>query len=135
MPNPLEQVKQFGSIFAKGLMPQLIPGMAAGLIVNLFHEWNIDLEKVAGDIQNNRSLWNNLTEEQRRQLAMAAKRAGTIDFITPEFIIDAIKEDFPTVASLFANWKMAAEWLDRQIVELKGGINSININNGNKNSK
>jgi len=126
MPNFGDTFKHYGNIVGKGLVQQLVPGMAAGLILNLFEEWQVDVAKVTSDVQNNRSLWVELKDEQKQQLAFAAKRVGNLDFITPEFFIYAIKKDFPAVASLFLNWDMAGQWLERQIQEMKTEIARIN---------
>lgn len=119
MANFVDRFKHYGNIFGKGLMQQMVPGMAAGLIVDLFEDWHVDVAKVTSDVENNRSLWAGLKEEQKQQLAYAAKLVGNLDFITPEFIINSIKKDFPTVASLFLNWLEGMEWLKRQIVDIK----------------
>jgi len=134
MPSFIDQLKRYGGIFSKGLLVEVVPGMAAGAINVLFHEWNVDLERITKDIQYNRSLWTGLDEEHKQQLAHTAKQIGSLDFITSEFFINAIKKDFPAVASLLLNSKMAGEWLERQINELKGGVAGINIDkkdNGN----
>lgn len=128
MPNITDQLKQYGGMFAKGLIPTVAPGIAAGLMTDLFHQWNVDLARITSDIQNNRSLWAGLEDDHKRQLAFAAKRIGTIDFITVEWFIDAIKKDFPDIASLFLNWGMAGQWLQRQVEEIKTEINQVNKN-------
>jgi hypothetical protein len=135
MLNIGDRFKRYGGKVAKGLLQEMIPRMAAGLIVDKFTEWHVDLAKITGYIQNNSSLWAELTDENKRQLAYAARQAGSLDFITRDFFIAAIQEEFPAIASLFLKWGMAAQWLDRQIIELKGGVNSINIDNSHKNSK
>jgi hypothetical protein len=122
MPNFVDSFKHYGNIFGKGLMEQLVPGMAAGLIVNLFQEWHVDVAKVTSDVQNNRSLWAELKDEQKQQLSYAAQRSGSLDFITPEFFINAIKKDFPGVASLVINWEPAMKWLTEQLEDIKSRI-------------
>ena len=127
MANFIDQLKHYSGTVGKSLMGEMVPGMAAGLITEQFHEWNINLADITNDIKNNRSLWAGLEEEQKRQLAFAAKRIGSLDFITVDWFIDAIKKDFPAVASLFLNWDMAGKWLERQINELKEDIDSMDI--------
>jgi hypothetical protein len=126
MANLADKFKQYGRTFGRGLITEMVPGMAAGLIVDLFHEWNVNLASITSDIQNNRSLWGGLEEEQKQQLAFAARQIGNLDFITPEFFINAIKKDFPDLASLLLNWNMAGQWLQRQIDDMKTEIELIN---------
>lgn len=126
MGNLGDTAKYYGGLFAKGLMPQVVPGIAAGVLTDMFHEWKIDLTRITTDIQNNRSLWHGLQEDYKQQLAFAAQRLGSLDFITTDWFIDAIKKDFPAIASLFLNWNMAGQWLQRQIDEIKSQIEEMN---------
>jgi hypothetical protein len=123
MPSFIDKFKYYG----KGLIVQLVPGMAAGVIIELFSEWKVDVASITRDVQNNHSLSADLKEEQKQQLAQVARQVGSLDFITSEFVINAIKKDFPAVASLFLNWGMAGKWLERQINELKEGIATMDI--------
>jgi hypothetical protein len=66
-----------------------------------------------------------LSPDQQREFAIMAKRVGALDFITPAFLVNSIKKDFPTVASLFVNWPEAAEWLNKQVNDLKQAISDI----------
>jgi hypothetical protein len=126
MANFLDQFKHYSGTVGKSLMAEMVPGMAAGLITEQFHKWNINLARITSDIQNNRSLWAGLEEEQKRQLAFAAKRIGSLDFITVDWFIDAIKKDFPDIASLLVNWSMGSQWLKRQIEGIKTEIETLN---------
>lgn len=116
----LDTIKQYASMFGTGLLKQMAPGVASGFINGLFHQWHVDGAKITQDIQNNRSLWDGLEPDQRREIGDLAKKVG-LDFITPEFFINSIKKDFPGVASLFLQWPEAAEWLASQIDDLKRG--------------
>ena len=127
MADLMGQVKHYGGFLGKGLLQELTPTVTAGLISELFQQWNVTLESITNDIQYNRSLWAGMSDEEKHQLAHAAKQLGTLDFFTPGFFINAITKDFPAIASLFLNWMMAGEWLARQITELKEGVASLNI--------
>lgn len=115
----IQKIKEIGGIFGKGLLLQMAPGIAGGFINDYFHEWKVDEAKIAADVRNDRCLWANLTEEQWRQIGDAAQAIGGLDFLTPGLVIDSIKKDFPTVASLFLNWPEASEWLSRQLDMLR----------------
>lgn len=123
MPDYLAKLKVFG----KGLIVEMVPGIASGIINEFFHQWNVNAAKIIQDVQSNRSLWVDLKPDQRDQLKATSQRLGNLDFITPEFLINSIKEDFPAVASLFLNWPEAGEWLARQINDLKAGIIDMNL--------
>ena len=115
----LDALKKSASAVGIGLLKGMAPRIASGFINEQFHQWHVDVAKITQDVQNNRSLWGEMEPDQRRQIDDLAKRVGNLDFITPEFLINSIKKDFPGVASLFLNWSEAAEWLARQIEDLK----------------
>lgn len=119
MPNILDALKQYAGIFGKGLLLQIAPGVAEGFINDLFHEWKVDAAKVKQDVLNNKPLLDEMKPEQLAQLKSLKQRVGSLDFITPDLVINSIKHDFPGVASLFVNWPEAGEWLARQIEDLK----------------
>jgi hypothetical protein len=116
-----QKLKQYGSLFHTGLLKSQIPGIAGGFINELFHQWHVDVDMVTQYVQNNQSLWGKLSPETRSELSIVAERVGT-DFVTPDFLITSIRKDFPSVASLLVSWPEAAEWLERQIKELKDGV-------------
>jgi len=120
MPN-LDSIKRRIAPFGKGLMLEMIPGMAAGTINEMFHQWHVDVALITQYVRSNRSLWDEMGSDKRRQICLLSQKVGNLDFITPEFLIDSIRKDFPGVASLFLNWPEAAEWLEGQINELKAG--------------
>lgn len=122
----LDALRKHVGAAGMGLMKGLAPSIAGGFINELFHHpWEVNVAKITQDVQSNRSLWDGMEPDQRRQIRDLAERIGTLDFITPEFLIDSIKKDFPGVASLFLKWPEAAEWLARQIDDLKVWINSV----------
>ncbi|MGQ9545928.1 MAG: hypothetical protein ACUVTR_02015 [Dehalococcoidia bacterium] len=125
MVDIVEKIKQYGSLFGTGLMKEAAPAIANGFINELFHRWHIDVAMITQYVQNNQSVWDKLAPDTRNQLGILVKKVGNLDFITPAFLITAIKKDFPAVASLFLNWPEAAEWLDKQINDLKAGIANI----------
>lgn len=118
----LHKLKQVADLFGRGVVLQMAPRIAGGMINRFFHEWNVDVARISQDVQHNRCLWDNLTPDQREQLKNGAQKIGSLDFITTDFIITSIRKDFLAVATLFVNWPEAGEWLARQIDELKREI-------------
>jgi hypothetical protein len=125
MTDHLGKIKGVASSFGKELLSGLTPRAASGLINELFHQWSVDVPKITQYVQQNRSLWDGIEPDRRRQLGGLAKKVGSLDFITPDFLVDSIKRDFPAVASLFLNWPEAGEWLARQIDDLKKQVSEI----------
>lgn len=115
----LNQVKEYARVLGKGFLMQRAPGIAAGLISELFREWNVDVAKIKADVHNDRDLWSNLTPEQWNHLRKACDMLGDLDFLTTDLVINAITKDYPGIASLFVNSPMAREWLEKQVATLK----------------
>jgi len=116
------KVKEVANNFARGLMLQMAPEIAGGLINELFHQWNMDVAKVAEDVRENNSFWFKMDAEQHEQLRALAEKLGDVDFLTADVVINGIKKDFPGVASLILNWPEAAEWLLLQIADVKARV-------------
>lgn len=125
MASWLDNVKPYAGILGKGLLLEMAPGIAGGVINELFHQWKMDVSRVTKDVQSNRSLWDDMTPDQREQLKNLGSRIGSLDFVTPDLIVNSIKKDFPAVASLFVGWPEAGEWLDRQVNDLKAGVTGL----------
>lgn len=101
--------------------------MAAGAITEMFSNWGVTVAMITEYVQSDRSLWGEMESGKRSQLGVLAQKVGNLDFITPEFLINSIRKDFPGVASLFLNSPSAREWLERQIEELKAGVNGVEL--------
>ena len=125
MAQSFGKLRQLADMIGKGLIQQAVPGIAQGMINKFFHEWKIDAARITQDVESGRSLWADLKPEQRKQLKVASQRIGSLDFITPALVVDAIKEDFSGIASMFLNWPEAGEWLARQVDELKRNMTDI----------
>lgn len=123
----LDKVKPYAGILGKGLLLQFAPGIVGGAINELFHHWKMDVARVNQDVQCNRSLWDDMTLNQQKQLKSMGSTIGSLDFITPDFIAQSIKEDFPAVATLLLGSPEALEWLTRQIEDLKRHAREMDI--------
>ncbi|GEM_PF-1222954 len=119
MSDPLDKIKQHVGSFASGMMRQLAPEIAGSVVNELFKQWQVDVTRIVADVQNDRSLWEDLSPEQRQQVVEMAGKVGNLDIITTQTVVHGIKDDFPAVASLFVSWPEAHEWLERQIADLK----------------
>lgn len=123
----LKGLKQYTDIFTRGLTREVAPRVAASMVLKLLKDWNIDRKKITTAVKENKSLWDNLTEDHRKKLNYAAHRIGNLSWITPEWFIDTLLndqspeygEEFTYIASLFLNWPEAYTWLVDQVEELK----------------
>lgn len=115
-------LKQLASTAGRGILLQMLPSIAGGVLTRFFHEWKVDEGKILYYVENNVSLWSMLEDQQREDLRGAVAFIGRDEFITPEWVINSIKNDFTAVAGLFLSSPAAAEWLNRQVEELKAEI-------------
>lgn len=115
----MSSLKRYAGIFGRGLMLEMAPGIAGGIIKNLFQRWQVDVAKLTEAVQQNRSLWAQASEEQQQQIKTAARLIGNLDFLTTELVIKSIKEDFPAVASMLQSWTNANLWLTRQLEDVR----------------
>ena len=113
------KVKRYADILGKGLISEMAPDMAAGVLVELFRRWNVDVAKITRDVTGNRPLWKDLDPKHLDSMKKLSQRAGRLDWATADWAINAIRRDFPAVASLILGWPEAREWLERQVAELK----------------
>lgn len=127
MADYLSKLMETAGTFGRGILLEIIPKIAGGFINELFHQWEVDVPKVTQDVLGDKPLWENMEPSQREQLEDLKQRVGNLDFLTPELVVDSIKVDFPAVASLFLNWPEAGEWLDKQINNLKAGLNGVEL--------
>lgn len=119
MPDYLDKVKRYAGVFGTGLLRQMAPDIAGGMLNELFHTWNVDVDKVCRDVQDDRPIWDDLKPDQRKHLFDAARSMGNLNFLTVEVVVNGIKKDFPAVAGLFLTWPEAHDWLTRQLDILK----------------
>ena len=122
MSKRLDTLRQYVDTFGKGLVREMAPEIAGGIIVELFKKWKVDTAKIVADVNNHRSLWTDLSEGHRNKLKKLSHQAGGLKWATPTWLISAIKHDFPAVASLFLGWPQAQEWLIKQLEALKKEI-------------
>lgn len=119
MTKRLDTFRQYIDTFGKGLAQEVAPEVAGGILLELFHLWQVDTVAVIKDVTNNTSLWDRLGQKQRDKLKTAAQRVGNLDWANADWVINAIKKDYPGVASLILGWPEAYTWLEEQVEELK----------------
>jgi len=118
----LDYIRGFGELTLKGLAATNAPTIFKGVLNELFRQNETTVEKVIPLVQANKSLWGVLPPDYLALLKRAAGQAGEMEWLTPEWVIDAIKKDHPALASLFLSWRKSRNWLGRQIEEIKSKV-------------
>lgn len=111
----LGDLKDFGKPLIKGLIAEAAPDILAGALVELLRERKVDVKKASEWVESNSRLWDSLDEMRRNAMKRLCENVTDLSWITGEWVINAIKGEFPAVASLFLGWKKASNWLDRQV--------------------
>lgn len=106
--------KEYAGLLTKGLIIVMAPGIAKGIILRVFRDRKVSVEGADNWVQNNTNLWKTLTPDEQVMLKNLAEWAVNINWLDADWVIDAIKGDFPAVASLFLGWRKANNWLKRQ---------------------
>lgn len=115
-----EMLKEYGGMFGRGLILQMVPEIGKGVLAGIFKAEGVNLQKATKWVQDNVNLWWDVFKpEYRDGLKELAQRGGGVDWLTADWVVEAIKHDFPLVASLFLGWKKAGNWLTRQVEIVK----------------
>jgi len=115
----LPDIKKYGAVFGRGLVGYFAPGVMQGALVELFKTNKLNVKKAVEWVEADKSLWGSLDPEKQEQMKKLAHNIGTMDWATVDWAIDAIKEDFPAVASMFLSWRKATNWLRRQVEQIR----------------
>ena len=110
---------KYGQVLGKGVAATFAPSILKGALVELFREKRVDTKKATEWIETNKSLWDSLDSEHKRQFKHLASKLGDINWMTTEWAIDNLREEFPAIASLFLGWTKGKNWLARQIEAIK----------------
>lgn len=119
METKLPEIKRYAGVLGKGFLIELAPQIAAGILVEMFKAKHVSVKSASDWVQNNTSLWKTLEPDEQGMLKNLVERVGNVEWLDTDWIISAIKGDFPAVASLFLGWKKANTWLKRQVEIIK----------------
>ena len=115
----LPDLNKYAGMFSKGFVIKMAPEIAKGMLVEMFRAKKVSVTSASDWVQNNTSLWKTLDPDEQAMLKNLAERVGNIDWLDFSWTVNAIKTDFPAVASLFLGWVKARNWLTRQVEIIK----------------
>ena len=118
----MSDILKYGQVLGRGVVGIFGPSVLKGVVVELFREKKVDVKMATEWVLANNSLWDSLEPERQRQFKQLASKMGDMNFITTEWVIDALREDFPAVASLFLGWEKGRNWLARQVERIKAEL-------------
>jgi len=115
----------FGELILHGIVANNAPKMFKGMLNAWLTDFMIDSTVIAGLVMQNKSLWSMLPENQYGRFQNVISQIGDIEWLTTEWLIDAVRKEHPAIASLFLGWKKGRNWLDRQLAEIKEEANKL----------
>lgn len=110
--------KKYGAVLRKGLVAEMAPNAVKGALIETLLERKVNVVKATEWVEKNVSLWDTLEPGHQKALRYVG-REGSVEWLTPEWVIAAIRHDLPAVASLLLGWKKAHNWLVRQVEIIK----------------
>jgi len=114
-----DNLKKYGDVLTRGIIGEMAPEMAKGVLVEMLKREKIGTQRAIDWVENNATLWDMLGSDYQNSLRGVLGKIGSIDWLTSEWVISAIRRDFPAVASLFIGWKKAGNWLEHQVEKIK----------------
>lgn len=115
----MPDILKYGQVFGRGVVATFAPSILKGMLVELFRKRRVDVGKVTEWVLADKSLWDSLEPEQKRQFKQLASKIGDVSWMNVDWAIDALKGEFPAVASLFLGWVKGRNWMARQMEAIK----------------
>ncbi len=106
----------------RGLASQFSPQITKGLLIEYLSK--VELSDIMTYVEKNTSLWSQMTPEYQAKAKKVVKMQGGLNWLTSEWLIEAVRKDIPRLASLFLGWQKARNWLDRQVIDLKERVSA-----------
>ena len=116
------KIRTYADVLFKGGAASLAPGVVQGALVEMLKAKKVNVKIASEWVEGNVSLWETLPPEHRHSLLKMGGYIKNVDWLTADWVIDAIKHDLPAVASLFLGWKKGNNWLERQAAQIRQEI-------------
>lgn len=117
--------KLSGSIFESFIVTQA-PAIAEGFLQEYLRD--VKPDELIDMIKANKSLWDLVSEEDKQTLKQNIHRLGELEWLTPEWAINALRSARPEFASLFLSWPEAYKWFELQVATIKEGSGHAELN-------
>lgn len=112
-------LKNLGDIVSKGLISEFAPTMTKGILVAVLKQEGVTVKRVSDAVQARVSLWGSLGEKYQMILMELRSKVASIEWLSAEWVVEALRDDLPAIASLFLGWKKAHNWLEREVKKVR----------------
>ncbi len=111
----LAPIEKYGKMALGGFVANSAPKIAKGMINEYLRMSKLDVKQVIALVQEDKSLWSVLPSDALDNIAIAGRRLNDVSWFDTDWLIDAIRNDHPTISSLFLGWEEARQWLEKQV--------------------
>jgi len=115
----LDNIRGIGELALRGMVANKAPDLFKGMLNAWLTDFFISPQMLSDMVMNNQSLWPLIPENYHVQFQRMASKISDLDWLTTEWVIDAVRKEHPSIASLFLGWKKGRNWMDRQIIQIK----------------
>lgn len=121
MPNIFDNITRYTGPVGKAVLSMAGPGILKGILLEYFTKEKMDVKTISAYVVSDTDLWSKLPDQYSQRLRNLI--AGIdLRWLTPEWLVTAITEDYPAIASLFLGWPEAKEWLDKQVSTIRSAL-------------
>ena len=115
---PAIKIEKIAPLLGKGIVAEFAPDILKGVFIELVGK-RIDLKELTRMVERDDSLWDMMKPEHQKLTKQLARKLGDVGWLDTPWAINALKGDYPAIASLFLGWKRANNWLTRQLEVIK----------------
>ena len=120
-----DKIQRLLEITLKGFTLNNLPAICKGFLNESLTRNVVTVETVLEMVDKNQSLWKAISQEDYDRLVNIYSRVGKVDWLTADWLIEAIKEKHAAIASLFLGWRKSYNWLERQVKEIKDNVDNL----------
>ena len=121
------EVKDIGKGTIRALIGMEAPAITKGILIEMLaqpivykdYKGQITTALVERLVQDDTSLWSLIEPRNYDRVKAIIRYVSDIRWFDVSWVIDAIKKDYPALASQMEGWPKAYEWLSRQIDEAR----------------
>lgn len=113
-------ITKIGNILLDGVIGEMAPGLLKGILVERLKDTTV--AQASEWVNSNYTLWDKISPAYQEQAKRFAPKFGDLSWLTTDWVISALKNKKPALASLFLGWKKGYNWLERQVVIIKNSL-------------
>jgi len=106
-------VARYGNLLLGGLLSEVSPDLFKGILIELLRKTTV--AEASEWVTKDYVLLEKVPPKTLERLKGFSHKFGDTSWLTAEWVIGALKDDVPALASLFLGWRKGYNWLVRQV--------------------